>query len=88
MKSVYTLIIASLLTIVAGLWWLSTQPLPEPEPEPAVVLPAEPDPEVMLPVNAGPERGSPEWCDAMLDLPGGEWTDRDTRTFAEHCLLD
>jgi hypothetical protein len=76
MKAVFALIIVSVLTIALGLWWLNTQPLAPQEPE------------AVVPDNAEPVYGSEDWCEAMVALPGEQWTDADTRTFAERCLLD
>ncbi len=32
--------------------------------------------------------GSEAWCDAMVDKPNPEWTERSTQDFSRYCLYD
>ncbi len=32
--------------------------------------------------------GTEAWCDAMVDKPNTEWTERSTQDFARHCLYE
>lgn len=34
-----------------------------------------------------PEVGSEEWCKDMKDVPSDEWTMRESKDYAKHCLF-
>ena len=38
-------------------------------------------------VACAPEVGSPEWCEAMREKPGGDWTTNEALEFARSCVL-
>ncbi|WP_111641761.1 DUF3012 domain-containing protein [Marinimicrobium alkaliphilum] len=80
MWSAYLLIGVSILFVIGGLVWLASQPAPLPEEPPVPEEPA---------LDASTyDRGSEQWCDAMLEIDGMTWSEDDTRDFSQHCLYD
>lgn len=97
MKSIYALIAASVLMIVAGVAMIVIQePEPEPEPEAAsaqepdlgvIPAPAEQDSETTdSEIDAEP--GSEPWCEQMMRRPNARWSEEQSQIFADHCIYE
>ncbi|WP_347332431.1 DUF3012 domain-containing protein [Marinimicrobium locisalis] len=95
MKAIYALIVASLLMIVGGIALIMNQP-PVPEESLAagpsrdigvIPAPAETDSEIpQLEIEADP--GSEPWCEQMMNVPNADWTQEDSKTFADNCIYE
>lgn len=86
-------IVIGLITIAVGLYVLSITPAPELGPDaadPFVVVPQlspdATDPGGQDVPSVDTEPGSEPWCEQMMLLPDAQWSEPDTRLFAQQCL--
>ena len=83
-------------TLAVGLYILATTPAPAPEPqaqavaasEPMAVIPQLRNSDSPLVPDADAPMGSEPWCEALMAKPDREWSESESRQFAEHRIYE
>lgn len=88
MKFVYALVALSLGVVVFGLYLIMSEPQSEElTPQREIGLLPAPTPATDSDVpEVDAEPGTEPWCDMMMQQPGDNWVEEETRTFADHCI--
>ncbi|MGD8176700.1 DUF3012 domain-containing protein [Marinimicrobium sp. ARAG 43.8] len=90
MKTIYALMVISVLMIALGVFLIMSQPSEPPQPKRDIgLIPALPESANEIPkLEERAEPGSEAWCEQMMNVPNNDWTEDDSRTFAKHCIYD